>query len=45
MIEGVLVTGLLSSTGAQLHILGPLFMAGMYFGAPVLAAILTIQND
>ena len=45
MVEVFLVSTLLGATAAQLHFLGPLLMFGIFWGAPIYAAILVVSNE
>ena len=45
MVEVFLVNTLLGATAAQLHFLGPLLMFGIFWGAPIYAAISSVSKD
>lgn len=45
MLEIYAIGALMGATAAQIHILSPLFMFSIYFGAPVMAALQALQDS
>lgn len=43
-LEVPIIVALTGATAAQLHVLSPLFMFAIYFGAPIMAALQTLQD-